>query len=124
MSTITVPRADVTSAEVSEALRNGLGPRYNVLPGMRMTRNPFGKSQPDQLDAIVVSSGLSNRVWRAQVTITRRSGQTYIRVSPGGLLGQLLVNTLWIAPKVRRVLLDAPGLGSWPSSYGGPAVKA
>jgi len=46
------------------------------------------------------------------VTITRRAGQTYIRVSPGGLLGQLLVNTLWIARKVRRVLLDAPGLGS------------
>jgi len=29
MSTITVARANLTSEKVSEALRNGLGPRYN-----------------------------------------------------------------------------------------------
>ena len=28
MSTITVPREDVTGAEVTDALRNGLDPRY------------------------------------------------------------------------------------------------
>jgi hypothetical protein len=33
MSTITIPRADVTSDEVSEALSEGLGPHYDVQPG-------------------------------------------------------------------------------------------
>jgi len=33
MRTITVHRDDVTIEEVSEALRQGLGPRYKVLPG-------------------------------------------------------------------------------------------
>jgi hypothetical protein len=33
MSTITVPRADVTSEEVTDALRNGLDPRYDVASG-------------------------------------------------------------------------------------------
>lgn len=51
MSTITVARANVTSQEVSEALRDGLGPGYNVQPGMRMARHPFfpsfGKPHPD-----------------------------------------------------------------------------
>ncbi|HEY3945827.1 MAG TPA: hypothetical protein VGL78_11435 [Solirubrobacteraceae bacterium] len=39
MSTITVPRADVTSEEVTDALRNGLDPRYDVASGMRMPRS-------------------------------------------------------------------------------------
>jgi hypothetical protein len=34
MATVTVPRADLTSAEVVTVLRGGLGPDYNVLPGM------------------------------------------------------------------------------------------
>ena len=34
MSTITVPRSDVTSDEVADALCWGLGSRYKVLPGM------------------------------------------------------------------------------------------
>ena len=33
MSTITVTRSDVTSDEVADALRQGLGSRYKVLPG-------------------------------------------------------------------------------------------
>jgi hypothetical protein len=47
---------------------------------------------------------------RAQVKIIRRPGQTDIRVTPGGLLGDLVMNTFGIAPKVRQVLRDAPGL--------------
>lgn len=93
MSTITVPSADVTSEEISGALRNGLGPRYNVVPGMRMTRISFFKPRPDQPDAILVSIR-SDRVWRAQVRIIRRSGHTDIRVSPGGVAGPLLVNAV------------------------------
>jgi hypothetical protein len=42
MSTITIPRPEVTTEEVSEVLRRGLGPRYNVLPGKGMNWNPVG----------------------------------------------------------------------------------
>ncbi len=112
MYTIIVPRTDVTSEQVSEALRDGLGPRYDVLPGMRMTRYSFGNPHPDQPDVILVSTGLTGRVWRAQVEIIRDAEQTHIRVSPGGIAGPRLVNALVIARKVRRVLEDAPGLAS------------
>jgi hypothetical protein len=47
---------------------------------------------------------------RAQVRIIRRSGKTDVRVTPGGLLGDLVMNTLGIAPKVRQALRDAPSL--------------
>jgi hypothetical protein len=108
MSTITVPRKDVTSDEVTDALRTGLGLGYEVQAGMRMPRSPlFGSPQPDRPELILVSS---SPMVRAQVRIIHRPGQTDIRVTPGGVLGDLLMNTLGIAPKVRRVLRDAPGL--------------
>jgi hypothetical protein len=110
MSTITVPRADVTSHEVADALRQGLGPRYNVLPGTGVNWNPVGGPRPDHPDSIVVGTG-STRFFRAQVKISQAAGETILHVSPGGLtLGPRLINQLWIARKVRRVLLAAPGL--------------
>jgi hypothetical protein len=109
MSTITVARPNVTSEEVSEVLREGLSARYNVLPGMRMTRNPVGNPRPGQSDTILVGIG-SNRVIRTQVTIVRRSGQTDLRISPGGISWELLLNTLGSARKIRRVLSDASNL--------------
>jgi hypothetical protein len=111
MFTVTVPRADVTSDEVAEALRNGLPSRYNVVPGERMSQHLFGHPRPDLPDAILVGKG-SNRVLRAEVNIVRRSGQTELRIRPGGVLGQLVVNTFGLAFKVRRVLASAPGLRS------------
>jgi hypothetical protein len=107
MPTITVPRSDLSSVEVSEILRDRLGPSYNVLPGMRMTRNPFGNPQPDQPDQIMVGTG-SNRMVRAQVTITRRNGQSIIRITPGGVAGELIMNTFGIARHVQRVLANSP----------------
>src|ERR1022692_2639559 len=50
MSTITIPRPDVTTEEVSEVLRRGLGTRYNVLPGKGMNWNPAGKADQQALD--------------------------------------------------------------------------
>lgn len=111
MPTITVPRTDVTSAEVVKALRDGLDSRYEVLPGMRIARSSFVGPRQAEPDAIVVAAG-SGSVWRAQLTITRRANQTSIRVSPGGLLGIFVVNMFGIAREVRRVLLNAPGLGA------------
>jgi hypothetical protein len=108
MSTITIPTAEITSEQVVEALRAGLDPRYEVQPGMRMPRSPlFGRPRPDKPELILVAAG---PMVRAQVTIIRRSGHADIRVIPGGVLGDLLMNTFGIARKVRQALLDAPGL--------------
>jgi hypothetical protein len=103
MSTITVRRHDVTADEVTDALRAGLDPRYEVVPGMRMPNLPFIKPRPDRPELILVSSGA---IARAQVRIIRHSGQTDIRVTPGGLV----INTIGIAAKIRQVLRDAPDL--------------
>jgi hypothetical protein len=110
MSTITVPRPDVTTEEVSEVLRQGLGPRYNVVPGKGMNWNPVGNPRPDQPGKIVVGTG-STRLFRAQVTISQHSGQTVLHVIAGGIsLPVRLSNRLWIAEKVRRALQAAPSL--------------
>lgn len=110
MSTITVPRLDVTTEEVSEVLRQGLGPRYNVLPGKGMNWNPVGSPRADQPGKIVVGTG-STRLFRAEVVISRHSGQTALQVIAGGIsLPVRLTNRLWIAEKVRRVLQAAPSL--------------
>jgi hypothetical protein len=110
MSTITIPRPGVTTEEVSEVLRRGLGPRYNVLPGKGMNWNPVGNPQADQPGKIVVGTG-STRLFRAQVTVSRDSGRSDLHVVAGGItLPVRLTNRLWIAEKVRRVLHAAPSL--------------
>lgn len=118
MYTIAVPRPDLRTDEVVEVLRDGLGPGYNVLPGMRQTRAPFSDPVPGSPDTIVVGIG-SNRVQRAQVTIVRRSGRSEIHISPGGLISDLVLNTLVIARKVHRVLASAQGLRRSPEGEAG-----
>jgi hypothetical protein len=110
MRTITIARDDVTTQEVSEALRQGLAARYNVLPGMGMNWNPVGGPRADKPNMIVVGTG-STRLFRAEVTISRRSGQSVLHVIAGGI-GPLLrpLNAVWIARKAHQVLLAAPGL--------------
>jgi hypothetical protein len=115
MSTVTIPRADVTSDEVSAALSEGLGPRYDVQPGMKAPLLGWGEPEEGQPDDIVVGTGTS-RVWRAQVRIDRQAGQTRIRVAPAGLIWIRLINTFGVARKARRALLAAPDLGSGPGS--------
>jgi hypothetical protein len=110
MSTITVPRADVTSDEVADALRQGLGSRYKVLPGTGVNCwNPVGGPRPDHPDTIVVGTG-STRLSRAQVRISQDAGKTTLHVSPGGIGLLTLANRLWIVRKVRQVLAAAPSL--------------
>jgi len=113
MSTMTIPRADVTSEQVSDALRHGLSARYHVLPGRGIIENPDVRGA-DHLDTILVGTG-SNRLFRTEVAITRRSGRTLIALHPGGLRGGWpgglkLLNRLWITRTTRRVLPAAPGL--------------
>ncbi|MGD0386070.1 MAG: hypothetical protein ABSB73_08030 [Solirubrobacteraceae bacterium] len=110
LRTITVPRSDVTTEEVSEALRRGLGPRYKVLPGMGMNWNGFGKPRPDHPDMIVIGRG-STRLFRARVRISHEAGESILSLSPGGWWGwPRVTNAFWIARKVREALLTAPGL--------------
>jgi hypothetical protein len=110
MYTITIPRADVTSEEVADALRQGLGSRYEVLPGTGVNCwNPVGGPRPDHPDTIVVGTG-STRLSRAQVRISQVAGKTTLRVSAGGIGLLTLTNRLWIVRKVRQVLRAAPSL--------------
>jgi hypothetical protein len=111
MPTVTIPRTDITSEQIGAALRDGLDDRYDVLIGKRMNRFPIGTPRAAGPDEIVVGKGPSPMV-RAQVTIIRRADRTDIRITPGGVAGDLLMNTFGIARKIRHVLLDAPGIGS------------
>ena len=111
MYTLTISRSDLRTDEVVQALRDGLGPGYNVLPGMRQNRAPFSEPVPGSPDTIVVGIG-NNRIQRAQVKIARRSGGSEIHISPGGLISDLVLNALVIARKVHRVLAGAPTLQS------------
>jgi hypothetical protein len=114
LPTITIPRADLTGEEVTRALRAGLGPRYRVVPGMRMPQACLFAAEPNHdPDTILVSTGssrLSSRFFRAQVTLTRLSGQTVIRIRPGGTSSEFPINALSIARKIRQVLASAPGI--------------
>ncbi|HTU04042.1 MAG TPA: hypothetical protein VMG13_00685 [Trebonia sp.] len=114
MPTITIPRADLTGEEVTRALRAGLGPRYHVVPGMRMPQGCLFAAEPNQdPDTILVSTGssrLSNQLFRAQVTLTRPSGHTVIRIRPGGTSSEFPINALGIARKIRQVLATAPDI--------------
>ena len=111
MATVTVPRADLTTEEVVRVLHDGLGPDYNVLPGMAMRRLPFLAPHEGRPDKIVVGTG-DNRVVKAQVTITPRDGQTQLRISPGGFTTTFVLNTFGIVRKVRAVLADSPSLSA------------
>jgi hypothetical protein len=105
MSTVTIPRPDVTTKDVAAALREGLGPRYQVKPGMRTSLLP-GAPDPGWPDSIVVGTG-AGHVFRVQLEIDHRGGGTRVRVAPGGLSALRLVNTIVIAPRVRRALRTA-----------------
>ena len=92
-------------------LRNGLDDRYDVLPGMRITGIPTGSPHAVGPDEIAVGKGPTPIV-RAQATIIHQADRTDIRITPGGVAGDLLMNTLGIARQIRHVLLAAPGLGA------------
>ena len=66
MSTITISQPELTTEDVSAALRKGLGPRYQVLPGMRTSLlpgapDPAGPTPSWWAPAPGASSGPSSR---------------------------------------------------------------
>jgi hypothetical protein len=108
MPTITVPRTDVTAEKLCKVLRDGLGAGYNVLPGMAMGR-PLLAGPHQQPDTILVGKG-SNRIVKADITMSAQGGQTVLTISPGGFTADLILNSLGVARKVRDVLANAPDL--------------
>ena len=80
MSTITIPQPELTTEEVSAALRKGLGDRYQVLPGRGTSTLP-GAPDPGWPDSIVVGTGAAY-VFRVQLEIDHRGGGTRVRVAP------------------------------------------
>jgi hypothetical protein len=111
MSTVKVPRTDLTTEAVAAALRDGLGDRYNVLPGMAIGRLGIQAPRRGKPNTIVVGTG-ENVFVKAQVTIVAQNGQTELRISPGGVTLDLLVNSLGVARKVHRVLEGSPRLAA------------
>jgi hypothetical protein len=111
MSTLTVPRPDLTTEEVVRVLRDGLGENYNVLPGMAMGRTILQAPRKGPANKIVVGTG-ENVIVKAQVTITPRDGQTELRISPGGVTWDLVYNTFGVARKIRGVLTSSPSLSA------------
>jgi len=108
MPVLTIPRSDVTTEEVAAALREGLGPGYDVVPGMGMGRAPFGRLRSGQPDAIVVRKGSGGR-GRTLVVVVRQASRTQILVGSGALTaGGVFLNALPITRRVHRALLDAP----------------
>jgi hypothetical protein len=109
MSTITVPRPDLTTGEVVTVLRNGLRADYNVLPGMAIGQLAFQGLRQGQPNTIAVGIG-DSRIVKAQVTITSQDGQTKLRIRPGGVTIDHLVNTFGIAREIHRALANSPSL--------------
>lgn len=109
MSTVTVSRTDLSTEGVAGVLRNGLGPDYHVLPGKAIGQLAFQGLKQGQPDTIAVTLG-DGRFVKAQVTITARGGQTELRIKPGGVTVDRLVNTFGIARQVRRALASSPSL--------------
>jgi hypothetical protein len=109
MSTVTVTRANLTTAEVVTVLRDGLGAGYNVLPGMAIGQLAFQRLKQGRPNTIAVGTG-DNRIVKAQVTITPQNGQTELRIRPGGITIDRLVNTFGIAREIRRALANSPSL--------------
>src|ERR1700728_5471292 len=109
MSTVTVTRANLTTAEVVTVLRDGLGAGYNVLPGMAIGQLAFQGPKQGRPNTIAVGTG-DNRIVKAQVTITPQGGRTELRIRPGGITIDRRVNTFGIAREIRRALANSPSL--------------
>jgi hypothetical protein len=107
VSTITIPRSDVTAQEVSAVLRDRLGSRYRITPAM--TSRGLVKEVPGDANSMLVRG-----TWfeRANVRLVPGTDTTEIQVSPGAIYPGLvrLIDRVSIARKVRQALENAPEL--------------
>jgi hypothetical protein len=101
MSTVTVPRSDVTIEEVSAVLRDKLGSRYRITPAK--------ETGPADANTIQVRR---NWLTRAKVRIRSGAESTELQVSPDFAVGVpgTILNGFFFARKVSHVLEHAQGL--------------
>jgi hypothetical protein len=107
MSTVTVPRSNVTVEEVCAVLRNALGSRYGVTPSM--TSRGFAKEVPGDANTLLISGSWFQR---ANIRISPGADHTEINVSPGATYPGLirLIDRIGIARTVYQILEHAPEL--------------
>jgi hypothetical protein len=112
MPTIVVLRSDVTTQEVADVLRHQLDSQHHVLADTALNWNPFGNPRPGHPDTLVVGKG-SNRLFRAQVKISREPSGTRLEVHPGGI-GPVprLANRFGIGKSVTEALSTLGGTQS------------
>jgi hypothetical protein len=100
MSTVTIPRSDVTVEEVSGVLRDSLGSHYKV--------TPFADSNLHHETSGYADSILVKRNWleRANIRILPGTNTTEIKVSAASAFtfGGFLINRIGITRKVHQVL--------------------
>jgi hypothetical protein len=108
MPTVTVPRSDITVEEVRAVLRDKLGARFQVTPGVSSTG--FTREVPSDEKTTMLVKGS----WfeRANVKIIPGPGRTELEVNPGATYFGLirLFDQLLITRKVQRILENAPEL--------------
>jgi hypothetical protein len=106
MSTVTVPRANVSVEEVSAALRENLGPRYRITPA-RTSRCHY--ESPAGANSILV-----RRHWFEQASIKVVPGPDHAEIHIGSAANftpaGICFNHASIVRKVHQVLQHAPGL--------------
>ena len=108
MSTVTIPRSNVTVEEVSGVLRDKLGSHCKV--------TPFAASNLQHETSGYAGSILVKRNWleRANIRILPGADCTEINVSAASAftLGGFLINRIGITRKVHRVLEHAAELAA------------
>jgi hypothetical protein len=104
MSTVSVPRSNVTAEDVRAALRARLPSRYTITPAM--TSRGFAKELPDDANALLVKG---RWLTRANLRIIPGAHSTQVHVSPGATYPGLirLADRIGIVRKVQRALANS-----------------
>ena len=107
MSTVAVPRGNVSAEDVATVLRAKLGAHYELVPSAMSTG--FTKQVSKDTNSMLVKGRWFER---ANLRIISSAETTEIEVTPGvscfGLVR--LIDRLGISHKVRRILENAPEL--------------
>jgi putative heme transporter len=110
---VAIPRSDVTTEEISEILRRGLGRRYRVRRLNAGDATPGEDTHGSYRSAQIVVGRRFFPLFRALVTIVRRPEATFLQVRGGGFTPSIRIsNRLWVVRRVRTVLRSALELHS------------
>jgi hypothetical protein len=107
VSTVKLPRSNVSVEEVIAVLHKRLGARYRITPSV--TSSGFGKEAPDDANTMLVKGKWFDR---ANVRILPGTDSIEIEVSPGATYFGLirLLDRVGSARKVHQALEQSPEL--------------